>query len=329
MLHVSAIFKLKTIKPNTIFIKAMFILLLANGLFPVLLGFNTLLAQQVITGTTVTGTLHRYVFADSLSRISPRNVDVWLPSNFDTSGKTKYAVLYVHDGQNLFNAQEAFGQTEWRLDEVLDSLQQLKLIRPTIAVGIWNSSKRFAEYNPEAPYKLLKPEAKALIDNERPGGALSDAYLDVVFNQIKPFIDVIYPTKASMSQTFMMGSSMGGLISLYALTKYPDRVKSVACLSTHWPLSLKQNTTLFSHTYQDYFIYKIPNPMVHQIYFDHGTEALDAWYEPHQQRMDSLCYMNGYNTAKSFLSIKFSNHAHNEFFWSKRLHYPLVFMLKP
>lgn len=295
-----------------------------------LFGFHSqMLAQQVVKSESVVGTLHRYVFSDSLNRMAARNVDVWLPSNFDASGKTKYAVLYVHDGQNLFNAEETFNRTEWRLDEVLDSLQQIKRIRPTIAVGIWNSAKRFAEFNPEAPYNKLKPDAKLLIDNERPGGALSDAYLELIFNRIKPFVDATYPTRPTMQQTFMMGASMGGLISLYALTKFPDRVKSVACLSTHWPLSLKQNTNLFSHPYQDYFIYKIPNPMVHQIYFDHGTETLDAWYEPHQQRMDSLCFINGYNTAKSFLSIKFTGHAHQESYWSQRLHYPLQFMLKP
>jgi predicted alpha/beta superfamily hydrolase len=131
------------------------------------------------------------------AHVAARNVDVYLPEGYDPSGSTRYPVLYMHDGQNLFSTETAYGGVEWRIDEVMDSLQ-LK----AIVVGVWNSPKRFHEYAPM--------------------DSLSDAYLRFLVTELKPFIDSTYATKPDRENTFIMGSSMGGLISLYAVSEYPE-----------------------------------------------------------------------------------------------------------
>jgi predicted alpha/beta superfamily hydrolase len=205
-----------------------------------LLSAQYLTAQEVIKHPQLKGKIYRFSAVNGQGLL-PRNVDVWVPQNFDSSGRTRYAVLYVHDGQNLFIPGYAFGGKEWGIDEAMDSLLRLNQIRPTIVVGIWNTQRRFIEYNPEDAYLSLDSVQKLKIDKERPGGSQANAYLDFVFNTLKPMIDSRFPTAPDMKQTFMMGASMGGQISLYALCKYSEQLKSAACLSTHWPISLKEN----------------------------------------------------------------------------------------
>jgi enterochelin esterase-like enzyme len=293
-----------------------------------LLSAQFLIAQEVIKHPQLKGKIYRFSAVNGQGLL-PRNVDVWVPQNFDSSGRTRYAVLYVHDGQNLFIPGYAFGGKEWGIDEAMDSLLRLNQIRPTIVVGIWNTQRRFIEYNPEDAYLSLDSVQKLKIDKERPGGSQANAYLDFVFNTLKPMIDSRFPTAPDMKQTFMMGASMGGQISLYALCKYSEQLKSAACLSTHWPISLKENNFVVGSTYQDYFIRNLPNPRNHKLYFDHGTTTLDAWYAEHQVRMDSLCRENGYNSIKSYLTLKYPGAAHNEDAWRSRVSIPLLFMLKP
>jgi len=129
-----------------------------------------------------------------------RRVWVYLPKNYATTNKT-YPVMYLNDGQNLFNEQTAaFG--EWGIDECLDSLQN-QIGKETIIVGIDNGlGKRMTEYNPYDHVQFGKGEGKA--------------YTNFLVNTLKPFIDSKYRTKKSVENTFIGGSSMGADISLYA-----------------------------------------------------------------------------------------------------------------
>lgn len=285
-------------------------------------------AQQELRDSNLVGRMFRYEkFASNF--VDARNVDVWLPSNFDYSGNTKYAVLYVHDGQNLFMPGYSFAGEEWRLDETMDSLLRLGIIRKTIVVGIWNTPKRFLEYNPQDAFDKLDTASQSKLKWERGGSAISNAYLEFIFTELKPFIDQNYPTKADMKNTFMMGSSMGGLISLYALCKHSDMLKGVACISTHWPVSLKENNERTARTYIEYYANRLPNPKQHKIYFDCGSETLDSWYLNHQDYMDELCLESGYGSSKDFMSLRFMGAQHNEKAWQKRVGIPLKFLLQP
>jgi predicted alpha/beta superfamily hydrolase len=136
-----------------------------------------------------------------------RRIWVYLPRSYNTTKGKTYPVLYMHDGQNLFNEQTApFG--EWGVDEALDSLQQ-QTGKECIVVGIDNSNeKRMNEYNP--------------FNNEKFGKGEGDLYVDFLVKTLKPYIDKNFRTQKDAARTFIAGSSMGGLISLYALVKYPD-----------------------------------------------------------------------------------------------------------
>jgi predicted alpha/beta superfamily hydrolase len=127
---------------------------------------------------------------------------LYLPKNYATSNK-KYPVMYLHDGQNLFDSKTSYSG-EWNIDEKLDSLNA-----QVIVVGIEHGNeKRMEELS---PYK-----------NEKYGGGNADNYLEFIIKTLKPKIDKLYRTKTNPNQTTIMGSSLGGLVSYYALLKYPE-----------------------------------------------------------------------------------------------------------
>lgn len=135
-----------------------------------------------------------------------RRIWVYLPKGYATSGKN-YPVLYMQDGQNLFNEKtSAFG--EWGVDECLDTLQQ-KLDKPCIVVGIdHGGDKRTAEYNP--------------YDHPKYGIGEGKLFADFIALTLKPYIDSKYRTRKGPENTFIAGSSMGALISFYTVLQYPS-----------------------------------------------------------------------------------------------------------
>lgn len=142
-----------------------------------------------------------------------RKIWIYLPKGYGSSAKT-YPVLYMQDGQNLFNEQTAFA-SEWGVDECLDTLQQ-KLGKECIVVGIDNGGeKRMNEYS---PYDFTLKGAFATPDSKGEG----KQYVDFLVQSLKPFIDAKYRTKKGPNYTFIAGSSMGGLISEYAVLQYPQ-----------------------------------------------------------------------------------------------------------
>ncbi|AYA38387.1 alpha/beta hydrolase [Hymenobacter oligotrophus] len=256
--------------------------------------------------------------------VKPRHVDVWLPDGYPQPGR-KYAVLYMHDGQNLYHPATAYGGTAWEVDSTLAALGGQ--VRNTIVVGIWNTDLRFAEYAPAKPYQLLPAARREQLAQERPGQPLSDAYLRFIVEELKPYIDGQYRTDKRRNATFVAGSSMGGLISLYAAMEYPRVFGGAACVSTHWPLSLKDNTPAFTNAMLRYLAAKLPTGKRRpRLYFDYGTATLDARYEVHQLRIDSLLRAKGYD-AQHWQTQKFAGAAHNEGSWKKRFATPALFLL--
>ncbi|MEM7799958.1 MAG: alpha/beta hydrolase-fold protein, partial [Chloroflexota bacterium] len=171
----------------------------------------------------------RQRFADFPSQQVPaRHIELWLPPDYHQSSSA-YPVLYMHDGQNLFDAATAYGGVTWGVDEVLRELISTQKVPPVIAVGIWNTARRFSEYLPQRPFKdgPLPDEVE---------GVYSDSYLSFIVEELKPFIDAQFRTLSAREHTHIMGSSMGGLVSLYAICEYPDLFGSAGCLSTHWPI---------------------------------------------------------------------------------------------
>lgn len=267
--------------------------------------------------------------------VTPRNVDVWLPDGY--SSATRYDVLYMHDGQMLFDATHTWNKQEWRADEVAGELIRSGRTRPFIIVGIWNPGPeaRHSEYFPQRPFESLPPEVQsALYAASRDGKSLfsrpvySDAYLRFLTQELKPYIDSHFPVDGSREHTFIMGSSMGGLISMYALAEYPEVFGGAACLSTHWPGIMPTADNPIPARFFDYLQQHLPPPGRHRIWFDHGTETLDAYYPELQRQVDKIMVSKGYD-PRFWQTHVYPGADHSEKSWAARLDQPMEFLLAP
>ena len=266
----------------------------------------------------------------------PRRVVVWLPSGYKAHGP-KYAVLYMHDGQNLFDKGTAGYGMEWEVDEHLDQLIRDKQVRPTIVVGIWNTPKRLQEYVPSKAFNGLPAAYQKKVRALYGGDPLSDGYLKFIVRELKPMIDKRFNVKTDRANTAIMGSSMGALISLYAIDEYPDVFGAAGMMSTHWPLVINPDNTpvsdedyeVVSSAFERYLAPALPSPATHKLYFDHGSETLDAVYARYQQRVDAVVAKRGYKQGINWLTRSFPGQKHNEISWASRVDVPLQFLLPP
>ena len=234
-----------------------------------------------------------------------RNVTVWLPPGYDESAR-RYPVLYMHDGQNLFDASRAnFG--EWGVDEHLTRLAETGQVRLPIVVGVWNTPLRLREYVPADMIRALPEDIRADLLSLYGGEPLSDAYLRFLVEELKPFIDRTYRTRPGRDDTTIMGSSMGGLISLYALMKHPQVFGGAGCVSTHWPLRverlddnrLERWRETIVQTWSRVIAEGLPDPRAHRLYFDRGDETLDQFYAFFQSRIDTVVAGRGWGPDRS------------------------------
>jgi pimeloyl-ACP methyl ester carboxylesterase len=266
----------------------------------------------------------------------PRRVVVWLPPGYSAQG-SKYAVLYMHDGQNLFDKATAGYGMEWEIDEHLSQLIAEKKVRPTIVVGIWNTPKRLQEYVPSKAFNGLPAEYRQKIRALYGGDPLSDGYLKFIVRELRPLIDRRFNVKTDRSNTLIMGSSMGALISLYAIDEYPQLFGGAGMMSTHWPLFMTPDGKsvadaeyeIVSSAFERYLAPALPDPRTHKLYFDHGSETLDAIYKRYQDRVDTVVARRGYEQGVNWLTKSFPGQKHNEISWASRVDVPLQFLIAP
>ena len=266
--------------------------------------------------------------------VDARNVDVWLPDGY--SPDEKYAVLYMNDGQGLYDASTTWNHQAWELDKAASKLIAENKTRKFIIVGIWNNgAKRHSEYFPQKPFESLPQKAQDSLyaigkDKKQPlfvGKINSDNYLKFIVTELKPFIDQLFSTKTDAANTFIGGSSMGGLISMYAICEYPEVFSGAACLSTHWPGTFSTENNLIPNAFIAYMKSHFPNPKNHKIYFDCGDQTLDAVYKPLQGKVDVVMKAKGF-TAKNWITKFFPGKDHTEKSWAERVNIPLQFLLK-
>ena len=263
-----------------------------------------------------------------------RNIDVWLPDDYNTNNH--YAVLYMQDGQMLFDSSITWNHQEWMVDETISALIKQHKIKNCIVVGIWHDDKlRHPEYFPQKPFETLTDEQrKTLMKSTRPNGLnvfndtiRSDNYLKFIVKELKPFIDKKYATLKDKANTFIAGSSMGGLISMYAVCEYPGVFGGAGCLSTHWPGIFTLENNPIPSAFINYLHKHLPSAKDHFFYFDYGTATLDSLYPLIQGRVDAVLKDKGY-TAHHWITKAFPGEDHSEKSWSKRLNYPLEFLLR-
>ena len=268
------------------------------------------------------------------SFVDVRNIDVWLPDDY--SEEEKYAVIYMHDGQMLFDNNITWNKQSWEVDETAGKLNAEGKTKKFIVVGIWNNGqKRHFEYFPQKAFRKLSAEEKEFVSNSlklkgrinETFNPISDNYLKFIVTELKPFIDIHFSTLKDKDNTFIAGSSMGGLISLYAICEYPDVFGAAACLSTHWTGIFQLEDNPVPAAFFDYMKTYLPDPRTHRIYFDYGDQTLDQLYFSLQLTANDIMREKGFNNA-NWKTLLFPGKDHSEKSWAERLNIPLEFLLK-
>jgi hypothetical protein len=198
---------------------------------------------------------------------------------------------------------------------------------PTLIVGVWNNGKfRHSEYYPENFLPYLEPGLRAEFTAKAlQGQPRADAYLRFLVEELKPAIDARFATLPGRESTFVMGSSMGALISIYALNEYPQVFGGAAGLSVHWVGTGQANAALPLAAF-NYLRDRLLPPEGRRLYMDRGTTELDALYGPYQTFVDELVRDRGWG-AGQVMSRVFEGTGHNERVWAARLEVPLGFLM--
>ncbi len=260
--------------------------------------------------------------------IKSRPIDIWLPESY--SAEHEYSVLYMHDGQMLFDATTTWNNQEWKVDEWASKLIKEDKVEDFIVVGIHNIPEiRWQDLFPQKAYDYLtETEKKAAKDrNGNQSFSLNgDNYLRFLVNELKPFIDSRFSTKPERDHTFVMGSSMGGLMSMYAISEYPEVFAGAACLSTHWVGAQPIDDNPFPKAIFSYMKEHLPKAGNHKLYFDYGNRTLDAHYPQYAPGVDEILEEKGF-TENDSKNLFFEGEDHTENAWNKRLDRPLEFLL--
>ncbi len=252
-------------------------------------------------------TLHRhdpdaevwpFFFAEERGRVSEvmrferegssHAVRVYLPPGYDENTLRSYPVLYMQDGRNLFLPEEAFGGNEWHVDETMDRLDRMYTVRKVIVVGV-------------APIDRMR-------DYTRPG---YEAYGRFLVETVKPAIDRAFRTRSGPEETVVMGSSLGGVVSLYLAWQHPDVFGNAACLSS-------------TFGYQDDLYERVGSEAKRSIrlYLDSGWPRDN--FEATNAMRDRLVH-RGFRLGDDLLQFSFPDGAHNEDSWAHRIHLPFQF----
>ncbi len=232
-----------------------------------------------------------------------RRVWLYLPPDYATSGR-RYPVLYLHDGQNVFNASTAYAG-EWGVDETLDSLHA-QGDPGVIVVAVDNGgTKRMDEYSPW--------------HNDRFGGGEGGAYVEFLVRTLKPYIDAHYRTLPDRLHTGIGGSSMGGLISLYAILEHPEVFGRALVFSPAFWIAPQA----FDQARQARPLR--PDP---RIYMDigwlEGQAGDEGVYARLQQKMAETLAAAGFDTTTEVRSVVRADGKHAEWFW--RREFPAAYL---
>ena len=268
-------------------------------------------------GSGVKGTLVYWQDVTSKHLAHPRHVSIWLPPGYQQQTSKRYRVIYMSDGQNLFDPRIANTGTDWGVDEAMTRLSEAGEIEPAIVVGAWSSPARGMEYSPWHD---------------------ADKYARFLTDELMPRVNSEFRTRLGPQNTFHMGSSMGGLLSFFLTTRHPEAFGGCGCISTHFPLSEAMVTQYFPGAQQPKSPDQTPYiegdiadgivlPKGVRMWFDHGTEGLDASYSPSHASVRKWLLAQGFIEDQDFVMRTIKGADHNEASWRARLDQPLRFLL--
>jgi predicted alpha/beta superfamily hydrolase len=253
----------------------------------------------------VTGRLIYWTNVSSKFLDAPRNVEIWLPPDYDNHSTNRYDVLYMHDGQNLFDARlSAFG-TAWEADKAVTRCARTGKIPPLIVVGVWNTGDRLREYSP---------------------WDLGTNYAEFLIEELMPEVNRTFRTLTGPEHTAVMGSSMGGLISFWLCWKHPDVFGRAGCLSTSFTWNGSVEDTGAPPLIEREIAAHVAGPRGVRLYFDYGTGKLDRKIGPEQDRVAEWLRSEGLKEGGDFVVRVFPGADHNEAAWRARLDEPLTWL---
>jgi predicted alpha/beta superfamily hydrolase len=229
--------------------------------------------------------------------IKERDIVVWLPPGYDENTEEYYPVLYMHDGQNMFDPKTSAIGIDWQIDEAADTLIRNGYIKPIIIVGIHNTPHRSSEYS----------------HNDT-----GYAYMDFVVNELKPLIDSIYRTLPARENTATGGSSLGGLISFMLVWEKSDVFSQAVCISP----ALKISRYNFVTPVENY----TGDKKDIRVYIDNGGIGVEDSLQAGIDEMLTALKKQGYSQDEDLYWIKDVDAEHGESDWAKRIWHPLIFM---
>ena len=247
--------------------------------------------------------------------IDDRTVDYWAPK-----GGSEH-VLIAHDGQNVFDRRTATFVYTWKLAQaaIRVAIESGKI--PPLVIGVFHSSSksdphgRAKDLCPENPFREgIKPLVTPTFEV---ANLRCNSYLEKIFREIIPSIASRTDTSYSSDRTAMIGSSMGGLATLYAATRHQNDFSTALALSTHWPLG--------GNPLVDWMMPRISRSDTYKVWMSRGTKALDATYGPYQDRADNLMRELGWEN--NYRSKVYHRTSHNERSWASYVDDPLRFWL--
>tara|TARA_R110002049_G_scaffold183598_4_gene351565 strand:+ start:197 stop:1177 length:981 start_codon:yes stop_codon:yes gene_type:complete len=284
--------------------------------------------QHLKSATLFKGEIHR-VDSFPSKYIKPRSIDVWLPESYMES--KKYNVLYMHDGQMLFDSLTTWNKQEWKVDEWASQLMAEGKTEDFIVVAVHNIAElRWQDLFPEKAFEFVNERFRDSLKDLSGKANFSlngDNYLKFIVEELKPQIDKTYSVHTDKDNTFVMGSSMGGLMSMYAISEYPEIFGGAACLSTHWPGAMPMDNNPYPIAIFKYMNAKLPKAGSHKLYFDYGNKTLDQYYPQYAPKVNDILKRKGYTEVDS-KNLFFEGTDHSENSWNSRLDQPLTFLLE-
>ncbi len=237
-----------------------------------------------------------------------RDVIVYLPPDYESSGERRYPVFYLHDGQNLFDEETAFCGQEWHVDESAEALIREGLIQPVILVGIYNTGQnRIDEYTPTP-------------DSHGHAGGKARLYAAMIVDELKPFIDAEYRTLEDAENTAMGGSSLGGLVTLYIGMRHPEIFGKLAVISP----SLWWNHGSMLRMVRDL---ETPEPRP-RVWVDIGTNEgrFPQRIVRDTRHLREILCRKGWRVGEDLAYVEDEGAPHNEWAWGRRMPYILRFL---
>jgi predicted alpha/beta superfamily hydrolase len=271
-------------------------------------------AGAELTGNVV-GNIRRLEGVESPQLGNQRDVFVYLPPSYAASAR-HYPVLYMHDGQNLFDRATAFGGHEWEMDETAEALISAGKIQPLIIVGIYNTGARMTEYTPVG----ATPAA----------GRSGDDYERFVIDELKPFIDQTYRTRPGRTDTAVAGSSLGGLMSLEMAMRHPDTFGKAGVVS---PSLFWNNGQLIQEAAEHARRGELKGE---RLWIDIGTNEQPippgGSVSPAVQNTRQLVaefQRAGLAEGVNYTYVEVPGGEHNEMWWARRMDRMLMFLFPP